>query len=109
MFASGASLALAVAWCVRRKAREVAPDQESRQGFLARVGFAMALALSRVHADADKAIVVRLLSLGVPGAYSVAYGLIDVFLLPVNGRLSGVPGVFPARPCRARQLVKGVL
>jgi O-antigen/teichoic acid export membrane protein len=51
---------------------------------LSGLGFAMASASMRIHADADKAIIARISSMTAAGDYSLAYRLMDAILLPVN-------------------------
>ncbi|GAP65027.1 polysaccharide biosynthesis protein [Mizugakiibacter sediminis] len=62
------------------------PDA-ARSEMFSGIGFAMASASARIHADADKAIIGRIQSLQAAGEYSLAYRLIDVALLPINGML----------------------
>lgn len=56
------------------------------------LGFAVATAASRVHGDADKVILARLVSTATAGTYTVAYRLTDIFLLPIN---AGVERLLP--------------
>jgi len=60
---------------------------------LAGLGFAIATAASRVHGDADKVVLARLISTATAGTYTVAYRLTDIFLLPIN---AGVERLLPA-------------
>ena len=48
------------------------------------LGFSMAAASARIHADADKAIIAKLSTFGAAGEYSLAYRMMDVLLLPIN-------------------------
>lgn len=60
---------------------------------LAGLGFAVSTASSRVHGDADKVLLARLVSTATAGTYTVAYRLVDIFLLPIS---AGVERLLPA-------------
>ncbi|HET6905543.1 MAG TPA: oligosaccharide flippase family protein [Rhodanobacteraceae bacterium] len=60
---------------------------------LAGLGFAVSTASSRVHGDADKVILARLASTAIAGTYTLAYRLVDIFLLPIS---AGVERLLPA-------------
>lgn len=62
------------------------------QDSIAGLGFAVAIAASRVHGDADKVVLARLVSTTTAGTYTVAYRLTDIFLLPIN---AGVERLLP--------------
>jgi len=74
----------------RGSVRRARPAPQDR---LAGLGFAMAAASSRVHGDADKVILARMVSTAVAGTYTLSYRLVDVFLLPIS---AGVERVLPA-------------
>lgn len=62
---------------------------------LAGLGFAVSTASSRVHGDADKVILARLASPAAAGTYTLAYRLVDVFLLPIAAGVERLlPGLF---------------
>lgn len=63
------------------------------QDGLSGLGFAVATASSRVHGDADKVVLARLVSTAAAGIYTLAYRLIDIFLLPIS---AGVERLLPA-------------
>ena len=62
------------------------------QDSVAGLGFAVATAASRVHGDADKVVLARLVSTATAGTYTVAYRLTDIFLLPIS---AGVERMLP--------------
>lgn len=93
-FATGAAFCCILfgAWAFRRRAntRTYIPlFQESFSG----LGFAVANASARVHGDADKVILARMVSTTMAGIYTPAYRLVDVFLLPIS---AGVEWLLPA-------------
>lgn len=72
--------ALTVAWRARHRTAVTGHDGfQWREG----LGFALAAGSTRVHADADKAVVAKLSSLGDAAQYSLAYRLFDVLMLPI--------------------------
>ena len=83
-FLSGCAMFLVVAGGVGRFGHKAGQGNTSRAA-LAGLGFAIASASTRIHADADKAIIARVSSMSAAGEYSLAYRLMDVLLLPVNG------------------------
>jgi O-antigen/teichoic acid export membrane protein len=85
-FSSGACMFFAVAWSASR-ATAIARSDIKRREIFAGLGFAMASASTRIHADADKAIIAKISSLGAAGDYSLAYRLMDVLLLPINSAI----------------------
>ena len=79
-------------WTFRRLANSrtrIPLFQESFSG----LGFAVANASARVHGDADKVILARMVSTTMAGIYTPAYRLVDVFLLPIS---AGVEWLLPA-------------
>lgn len=95
-FASGAAFCVAVfcawAWTRRERTNQRAHMplfQESLSG----LGFAVATASSRVHGDADKVILGRMVSTAMAGIYTPAYRLVEVFLLPIS---AGIEWLLPA-------------
>jgi O-antigen/teichoic acid export membrane protein len=84
---SGLILASAVFSFVRMGASRNRDTSRQRHRFFSGFGFAMTSASSRVHADADKAIIARLSTLGAAGEYSIAYRLMDVLMLPVSAAI----------------------
>jgi O-antigen/teichoic acid export membrane protein len=82
---SGAAVFSIVAAGVARSGRRRGERQRSSGSMVEGLGFAMTSASLRIHADADKAIIARLSSISAAGEYSLAYRLMDVLLLPVNG------------------------
>lgn len=93
-FSTGALAGVAVfgawAWRLRGNLRTRLP---LFQDGLSGLGFAVATASSRVHGDADKVILARFTSTATAGIYTLAYRLIDVFLLPIS---AGVERLLPA-------------
>lgn len=84
-------MAIFVAWAWRMRGNlgsRVALFQDSFAG----LGFAVATAASRVHGDADKVVLAKLVSTATAGTYTVAYRLTDIFLLPIN---AGVERLLP--------------
>lgn len=57
------------------------------------LGFAVANASSRIHGDADKVILGRMVSTSMAGVYTPAYRLVEVFLLPIS---AGIEWLLPA-------------
>lgn len=92
-FSTGALACVAVfgawAWRLRGNLRTRLP---LFQDGLSGLGFAVATASSRVHGDADKVVLARLASTATAGVYTLAYRLVDVFLLPVS---AGVERLLP--------------
>jgi len=78
-----AAIVFGVAVSAKRNA-DTADWKSSRDPFLG-LGFSMTAASTRIHADADKAIIAKLSSFGAAGEYSLAYRMMDVLLLPING------------------------
>ena len=82
-FASGL-IPLAIALFRRKRASNntppgMAPDHRWIEG----LGFAVAASSTRVHADADKAIIAGFSTLDLAAQYSVAYRFFDVLMLPI--------------------------
>lgn len=93
-FATGAAFCCTIfgtwRWRTRAYPRTRTPlFQESLSG----LGFAIANASARVHGDADKIILARMVSTTTAGIYTPAYRLVEVFLLPIS---AGVEWLFPA-------------
>lgn len=84
-FLSGVGMAtVTTALAMRAKNSGPVEGKYSRNSFSG-LGFSMAAASARIHADADKAIIAKLSSFGAAGEYSLAYRMMDVLLLPING------------------------
>lgn len=79
------------AWARRMRGNLDSPVALFHDSF-AGLGFAVATAASRVHGDADKVVLARLVSTATAGTYTVAYRLTDIFLLPIN---AGVERLLP--------------
>ncbi|MGN6312908.1 MAG: lipopolysaccharide biosynthesis protein [Rhodanobacteraceae bacterium] len=93
-FSTGALAFLALfgfwAWRMRGNLGAGSPTSHDT---LAGLGFAISTASSRVHGDADKVILARLVSTATAGTYTVAYRLVDIFLLPIS---AGVERLLPS-------------
>jgi len=92
-FATGAVFCCILfgAWATRPRTYPRTPIplfQESLSG----LGFAVANASARVHGDADKVILARMVSTTMAGVYTPAYRLVEVFLLPIS---AGVEWLLP--------------
>ena len=92
-FATGAAFCCTVfgTWALRTRTYTHTPTallQESLSG----LGFAVANASARVHGDADKVILARMVSTTMAGIYTPAYRLVEVFLLPIS---AGVEWLLP--------------
>jgi O-antigen/teichoic acid export membrane protein len=83
--ATGGAMSALAAFGARRAGKSASPSTRLEGSHLAGLGFAMAAGSARIHADADKAIIAKLSSYGLAGEYSIAYRMMDVLLLPVNG------------------------
>ncbi|MDR6453091.1 lipopolysaccharide biosynthesis protein [Variovorax paradoxus] len=84
-FLSGAAIAaVAAGMAMSVKNDNLIGRKYSRDSFSG-LGFSMTAASARIHADADKAIIAKLSSFGAAGEYSLAYRMMDVLLLPING------------------------
>ncbi|TAN06646.1 MAG: hypothetical protein EPN38_08170 [Rhodanobacteraceae bacterium] len=85
------------AWRTRTNSHTHTPlFQESVSG----LGFAVANASSRIHGDADKVILARMVSTSMAGVYTPAYRLVEVFLLPIS---AGVEWLLPSLFRQGRQ------
>lgn len=106
-FATGAafSCALFCAWAFRRRRKGRARLPWFQDGFSG-LGFAVANASARIHGDADKVILARMVSTTVAGTYTPAYRLVEVFLLPVS---AGVEWLLPALFRQGRRGLGGSL
>lgn len=72
-------------------------SERPRHSWVEGLGFAVAAGSTRVHADADKAIVARLSSLDDAARYSLAYRLFDVLMLPILSYIEWrMPALFRA-------------
>lgn len=92
-FGTGAAFCCSVfgvwAWRTRGQARtHMHVFEDSVSG----LGFAVAGAASRIHGDADKVILARMVSTSMAGVYTPAYRLVEVFLLPIS---AGVEWLLP--------------
>jgi len=84
-FLSGVGMAaVAAGVAMSAKSDDLVERKYSRDSFSG-LGFSMTAASARIHADADKAIIAKLSSFGAAGEYSLAYRMMDVLLLPING------------------------
>lgn len=84
---SGASMVAITSWFSWKSAGLRQRHTQRPGGTPSGLGFALSAASTRIHADADKAIIARLSSPGMAGDYSLAYRLVDVLLLPIYGML----------------------
>jgi O-antigen/teichoic acid export membrane protein len=85
-FLSGAAMAgLVVGLAMGARGKRNRTEEAYSRGFFAGLGFSIAAASTRIHADADKTIIAKLATFGTAGEYSLAYRMMDVMLLPING------------------------
>jgi len=68
---------------IRRRSHSDRESQPTGEGMLAGLGFALSWASSRIHGDADKVLLARLVSSASAGHYAIAYRLTDVLTLPI--------------------------
>ena len=87
-FLTGAAMAVLVAVMAAKAERGATnASQQYSKEYCSGLSFSLAAASSRIHADADKAIIAKLSSFGIAGEYSLAYRMMDVLLLPINGMI----------------------
>lgn len=84
-FLSGVGVAAVTAGMAMGAKKGGSAEGKYSRGSFSGLGFSMAAASARMHADADKAIIAKLSSFGAAGEYSLAYRMMDVLLLPING------------------------
>lgn len=84
-FLSGVGVAAVTAGMAMRAKKGGAVERKYSRDSFSGLGFSMTAASARIHADADKAIIAKLSSFGAAGEYSLAYRMMDVLLLPING------------------------
>lgn len=84
-FLSGVGVAAFAAAMARAAKNPGAVERRFSRDSISGLGFSMTAASARIHADADKAIIAKLSSFGAAGEYSLAYRMMDVLLLPING------------------------
>lgn len=91
--ATGALMCMGVAgaWAWRMRSNLGSHVSLFKDSF-AGLGFAIATAASRVHGDADKVVLAKLVSTATAGTYTIAYRLTDIFLLPIS---AGVERLLP--------------